>query len=104
MPGIDFSKLRAEIVMEEVLSRLNFEAVTQHGDQLRGPCPVHGSSNPQSRSFSVNIRSGRYFCHKCKSQGNQLELWAAVRKMPIYEAAVDLCQSIGREVPWITRW
>ncbi len=36
--------------------------------------------------------------------GNQLELWAAVNKRPMYEAAIDLCRALGREVPWIQRW
>ena len=36
--------------------------------------------------------------------GNQLELWAAVNKLSVYEAAIDLCRVLGREVPWIQRW
>lgn len=104
MPGIDFNQLRNEITMKEVLRQLNFESISRTGAQLRGPCPIHGSTSPQSRSFSVNLSEGRYYCHKCHSKGNQLELWAAVHKMPIYEAAVDLCQALGRDVPWISRW
>ena len=103
MPGIDFNKLRAEITMEQVLRLLSFQPVGRRGDQLHGPCPVHGSTSRQSRIFSVNLRSGRYYCHKCHSHGNQLELWAAVRKLPFYDAALDLCRTLGHEVPSITR-
>jgi DNA primase len=99
MPGIDFTRLRAEITMEQVLDRLGFQPVACRGDQLRGPCPVHGSSWPRSRVFSVNLRTRRYYCHKCHSYGNQLELWAAVRGLSLYEAAWDLCQAIGHHVP-----
>jgi DNA primase len=104
MAGIDFSALRNTITMEEVLGKIGFEPVRRAGDQLHGPCLVHGSSSPQSTTFSVNLRMGRYYCHKCQSQGNQLELWAAVRKLAIYDAAVDLCRVLGCDVPWIKRW
>ena len=103
MPGVDFTQVRSKITMEDVLRQLDFESVARTGDQARGACPVHGSTSTQSRSFSVNLREGRYYCHKCQSKGNQLELWAAVHKLSIYEAAVDLCQVLGREVPWLTR-
>lgn len=103
MPGIDFNRLRAEITMEQVLRLLSFQPVGRRGDQMHGPCPVHGSTSPRSRIFSVNVRTGRYYCRKCQSYGNQLELWAAVRKLPIYDGAVDLCRALGHTVPWIKR-
>jgi len=43
-------------------------------------------------------------CFKCGFVGNQIQLWAALNKMTVYEAAVDLCQQAGVEVPWIKRW
>jgi DNA primase len=104
MPGIDFNVLRNEIGIDQVLDLLEFQPSSRSGDQLRGPCPVHGSSSDQSRSFSVNLTKGRYYCFKCNSKGNQLELWAAVHRISVYQAAVDLCKAIGRDVPWIRRW
>lgn len=104
MAGIDFNALRDTITMEEVLSQIGFQSVSRTGDQLHGPCLVHGSSSPESKTFSVNVRMGRYYCHKCQSKGNQLELWAAVHKLAIYDAAVDLCRALGRDIPWIKRW
>ena len=104
MPGVDFNVLRTEITMEEVLRQLRFQPTSRSGDQLPGPCPVHGSTSPGSRTFSVNLTIGRYYCHKCHSHGNQLELWAAVHNLSLYEAAVDLCRVLAREVPWVHRW
>ena len=101
MPGIDFDILRREITMQQVLNQLGFHATSQRGHQLRGPCHIHGSASPGSRSFSVNLERGRYQCFSCGSKGNQLELWAEARRLRIYEAAIDLCQALGREVPWI---
>jgi DNA primase len=103
MPGIDFAKLRAEIRMDDVLRQLGFQPVGRRGDQWHGPCPVHGSTSPRSRIFSVNVRTGRYYCHKCHSHGNPLELWAAVHQLPLYEAVLDLCRTLGHTVPWMTR-
>jgi DNA primase len=104
MPGIDFNRLRREITMEQVLEQLSFKPTSRTGNQLHGPCPVHGSSSGESRSLSVNLETGRYYCHKCHSHGNQLELWAAVNRLPLYEAARDLCQALGQDIPWIDRW
>jgi DNA primase len=104
MPGVDFNRLRSEITMREVLDKLGWKPIGPGDEQLHGPCPVHGSSSPTSRTFSVHLAAGRYYCHKCHSKGNQLELWSAVHNQTIYEAAVDLCQALGRDVPWIKRW
>ena len=104
MPGVDFNVLRTEITMEQVLNQLDFQPTSRPRNQLHGPCPVHGSTSKGSRTFSVNLDTGRYYCHKCQRHGNQLELWAAVNKFSVYEAAIDLCRALGREVPWIERW
>jgi DNA primase len=104
MPGIDFDKLRVEITMEQVLGLIHFEPSSRSGYQWRGPCPVHQSTSAHSRSFSVNLRTGRYYCHKCLSKGNSLELWAAINHLPIYYAAIDLCRVLNHEVPWLKRW
>ena len=104
MPGVDFRLLREQIPMRAVLQQLQFEATVQRGDQWRGPCPVHGSKNPRSRSFSVNVRLGRYYCFVCGSRGHALELWSAVCGVNLHAAAVELCQLLGVEVPWVRRW
>lgn len=103
MAGVDFNVLRNEITMQDVLDQLRFRPTTRSGDQLHGPCPVHGSKSPGSRTFSVNLEKARYYCHKCHSHGNQLELWAAVNKQSIYEAAISLCSALNRDVPRIER-
>ena len=104
MPGIDFDRLRREITMEQVLNLLGFEPSPRTGDQWYGRCPLHESAAGRSRPFSVNVALGRYYCHKCHSHGNQLELWAAFTRLPLHPAMIDLCRLLGREVPWIHRW
>ena len=104
MPGIDFDKLRAEITMEQVLNLVNFEPSHRTGDQWYGGCPLHDCTRRRPRFFSANVATRRYHCHRCHSNGNQLELWAAFTKKSMYPATLDLCRQIGREVPWIHRW
>lgn len=104
MPGVDFRLLRERITMREVLQLLRFEPIVQQGDQWRGPCPVHRSPNPRSRSFSVDLRLGRYHCFACGSQGHALELWSVARGVSLYQAALELCERLGLEPPWVRHW
>jgi DNA primase len=104
VPGVDFDRLRTEIMMEQVLHLLGFEASNRSGVQWYGRCPLHECTSSRRHSFSVNVALGRYFCHRCRAQGNQLELWAAATKLPLSQAATDLCHRLGRDVPWIRRW
>jgi DNA primase len=104
MPGIDYRQLRAAIAMTEVLQLIGFVPAQRRGHQLRGPCPVHGSTRRTSRTLSINLRTNTYRCFKCGSAGNQLDLYAAVTRMNLFEAAIDLCRRLNRPPPWIHRW
>jgi DNA primase len=104
MPGVDFMVVRTSIAMAQVLEWIGFESSHRSGDQWHGPCPIHRSRSDRSRSFSVNIATYRYKCHRGGSSGNQIELWAAVHHLTVYEAAVDLCRRANISVPWISRW
>ncbi len=99
MSSIDFAALRAEVPMAKVLELLNYEPRATQGDQLRGACPVHGSTSTTSRIFSVNLARNNFQCFKCKVEGNQLDLWAQVHELTVYDAALDLCSKLGIEPP-----
>ena len=105
MPGVDFGRVRALVTMEQVLGLLGFEPSSRSGSQWYGRCPLHESGPARRRrSFSVNVAIGRYCCHRCGSRGNQLELWAAAARLPLHQAAIDLCRRLGHDVPWVRRW
>ena len=104
MPGIDYAAIRSQVGMAAVLQLIGFCAVESQGDEFRGPCPVHGSTSPQSRSFAANIKKNTFLCFQCGEKGNQLDLWVAVCKRPLFEAARDLCEKIGIDVPEVRRW
>lgn len=105
MPGIDFDRLRAEVPMQQVLRLLGFEPKRCRGDQWYGHCPMRDCPPRRGRlCFSVNVALGRYYCHRCERHGHQLELWAEATGLLLYPAAINLCTTLAREVPWIRRW
>ena len=95
MPSLDFQAIRAAVSISQVLEIVGFIAGEQSGDQVRGPCPVHNSTSPESRSFSANLRTNTFQCFKCGAKGNQLDLYVAVTRLPIHEAALQLCEQAG---------
>jgi DNA primase len=54
------------------------------------------------RSFSVNVAKRAFRCFSCGARGNQLDLWAAVRRLPLYEATLDLCDRLGETPAWLS--
>ena len=101
MPGVDFRAIREMITMAEVLDLIGFEVHAAASGGLRGPCPVHCSRSVKSRSFAVDVKRKMYHCFSCGSAGNHLDLYAAVRRQGVYQAALELCEKLHREVPWI---
>ena len=101
MPGIDLKQVRREISIQQVLELLNFVPTAYEGSRLRGPCPIHGDSQPRSRVFSVHLGCHRYRCFHCHSAGTQLDLWATVHDLSIYAAAKDLCEHLGIPIPYL---
>jgi DNA primase len=104
MPGIRFAEVRAQITMAEVLHLLGFVPSSISGARVRGRCPVHRSSSRRSRSFSADLKRQVYHCFRCGASGNQLDLYAAAKGLAIFQAAVELCEQLHREIPWVYRW
>lgn len=98
---IDFRELRSQVTIADVLRELGWSPVERRGIQARGPCPVHVSSNERSRSLSVNLEKNVFQCFAgcCGAKGNQLDLYAAARRIPLYEAAIELCDRLGLPPP-----
>lgn len=101
MPGIDFRAVRLMVPMADVLKLAGFVPSRSCGEQLRGPCPIHRSRRPRSRTFSVHLGRNAYRCFRCGSSGNQLDLWAALSETDLHTATIDLCERLHLETPWI---
>jgi hypothetical protein len=95
-PQVDFAFVRQQVSMEQVLRHLGFfDALRGRSQQRRGPCPVHAQATDRPGTFSVHL--GKNICQcfqaKCAAQGNVLDLWAAVHRLPLYQAALHLAET-----------
>lgn len=87
--SVDFQALKRDIGIEQVCDWLGIP-LKKAGDQLRGCCPLCGDDNP--RAFVVTPAKDLWyaFCSGCQCGGDQLELVAKVRRIPIRDAALDV--------------
>ncbi len=103
-PALNFAELRSRVAMQDVLKliawtgRLSSNASTQ-----RGHCPVHQSTNQKETSFVVDITKKAYCCHRCGSEGNVLDLWAATQNLPLFDAAWNLVDRLGIDPPLLKK-
>jgi hypothetical protein len=101
MPLIDLRAARSEVGLSRVLELLGWQACGRHAAQVRGPCPVHGSASPRSRSFSAHLGRNVWQCFRCGARGNALELWARATGQELYPAVLSLYERLGQPVPWL---
>jgi transposase len=97
-PHVDFAFLRQQVSLDKVLQHLDLlHNLRGRGVQRRGSCPVHSHAGDQERTFSVHLGKNAFRCfHKnCGVQGNALDLWAAVHRLPLYDAALHLAETFG---------
>jgi len=95
-PKVDFAFLRQQVSMEQVLRHLGvLDRLRGRGQQRRGPCPIHAQAGDTQPTFSAHLGKHVFQCFHvdCRAQGNVLDLWAAVHKLPLYEAALHLAET-----------
>jgi DNA primase len=103
MPAIDYRAARSQLGLAEVLELIGYQPRSRQGDQLRGPCLLHGSRSASSRAFAAHLGKNVFHCFRCGAGGNALDLWTALNGLPRHAAVLDLCQRLGRPVPWLAR-
>ena len=101
MPAIDYRRARAALRLARVLGLIGYRPRWRRGPQVRGPCPVHGSDSTTSRVFSAHLGKDLFHCFRCGAGGNALDLWAALRRLPLHAAVLDLCRRLHEPVPWL---
>jgi DNA primase len=101
MPGIDYRRARARLRLARVLELIDWQPCRRHGQQGRGPCPLHGSRSPASLVFAVHLGKDLFHCFRCGAGGNALDLWAALQRLPLHAAVLDLCRRLHEPVPWL---
>ena len=62
----------------------------QRGDQLAGPCPVHGEPKKE-KHFGIKLSTGQFNCFYCKAKGQGvIDLVAAIKRITPREAGLLL--------------
>jgi transposase len=95
-PKVDFTFLRQQVTMAQVLEHLGvLSNLRGRGQQRRGPCPLHSPPDDPQRTFSAHLGKNIFQCFHadCGAHGNVLDLWAAVQRLPLYEAALQLADT-----------
>lgn len=100
MPSLDYAALRRKVPIRRILELIHFQPSSRRGNQWRGPCPLpqHPARNKRDPDFSVNVQRNIYYCHRCKTGGNQLDLWSTILKWELHDAAVDLCRTLHIDI------
>jgi DNA primase len=101
MPAIDYRRARTQLRLAEVLELIGYRPRSRHGPPWRGPCPWHGSRSATSRGFAAHLGKNLFHCFRCGAGGNALDLWAALTRLPLHAAVLDLCQRLHQPVPWL---
>jgi transposase len=98
--SLDFEHVRSQLRIEQVLELLNHRnQLVVNGSQLRGSCPVHAPGKPRARHFSASVEKNAFRCFapECQAKGNALDLYVAVTKLPLHEAAWQLVDRLHLE-------
>lgn len=99
---VDFEGLKASVSIVELLTSIGWKATRTRrgGNELRGPCPIHGSTS--DFIFSVTPSRNIFKCFKCDAGGDIIALAAylfGIARDQRVKAAVELCKQLGIEVP-----
>ena len=96
-PWIDFAHLKTQLPLQRVLEHLGlFGALRGRSSQRKGTCPVHAPTG-KARTFSVNLDKNLFQCFhpQCGCKGDVIDLWAALHKLSLRDAADNLIQTFN---------
>jgi DNA primase len=85
MPFVDFAAVKTRVTIEEAAHKLGLELKPSAG-KLRCACPVHGGGD---RAIVITPEKGLFCCFGSKPMagGDQIQLVAHIRQIPVKEAA-----------------
>jgi DNA primase len=85
--SLAFSHLKGLVSIEQVLTaRGMIASLTQRGQRLIGPCPVHHGDHPQA--FVVDLAKDLWYCFtRCRGGGDVVELVRRMDHCPYPEVA-----------------
>ena len=96
---IDYRALRNQVPVKRVLDLINYHPTSRRSHRLRGACAFHAPERPLPHCFSLELTRGLARGFVCGAQGNQLDLLAPLRSLPLHEATLDLCEHAEVRIP-----
>jgi|WetSurMetagenome_2_1015567.scaffolds.fasta_scaffold49907_1 DNA primase len=99
MHDLDYSfrHLKAQVGIGTILSFYGFDLhLKRRGDQLFGPCPLHGGDH--QTAFRVNLERGLWHCFTACGGGDTVDLIRKIERCSYREAARHL-QCIAASLP-----
>jgi hypothetical protein len=95
-PEVGYAFFSQQINMKNVFEHPGWmKGLRGRGDQRRGPCPVHSQPGGGERTFPAHLGKSVFPCSQadCGVKGDVLDLWAAVHRLPLYAATLDLAET-----------
>jgi DNA primase len=94
----DFRLLKQRVSIEQILTAYGLAvSLRATGDQLCGPCPLHGGDNPTA--FRVQLRRGIWHCFTGCGGGDVVELVRRLERCDYAAAARHLARLARLEPP-----
>ena len=96
---VDFAHVKAQLPIARVLEHLNLtRKLHGAGAQKRCACPIHRPDS-RGRTFSVNLDDNVFQCFSanCQKKGDVIDLWAALHRQDLRQAALDLVHTFALE-------
>ena len=87
---IDFNGIKERVSLHQGMQMLGLN-LTQHGNQFRGECPVHGGDK---RTLVITPGKG-FYCFAEKKGGDVIQLVAHVKQIKNREAAEEIDRHYG---------
>ena len=97
-PPLNYTRLKLQVSIGEVLRQYSWKERTGRGSQLRGACPIH-QSRPEDKSFAVHTGKNTLCCHSCGKRGNALDLLVELTKQPLHDACWQWIDRVKLEPP-----
>ncbi len=96
MTRLDYAAIRDAIPIRRVLELIDYQPTARRGQQWRGPCPLgcRPAATPDRR-FAVHLGRDIFRCFACGHSGNQLDLWAAITRLDLHQATLNLCHNLN---------
>lgn len=65
-------------------------------DNIGGPCPFHKGGREKNPSFYINLNTGLFHCHACKTSGTFIQF---LKRMNTPSTIIDSIMDLGRREP-----